>query len=151
MADADVQNLLAEYNKLSNDDRTRFKGLIAQPSLGSQPSQIVVDYAWRAVISVFVVVFILASLAIIASIWIAPFAGAPGKLENMRIHPVKFEPSGIILFVFSHTPWTPSDLICIYHALAHEYGRRTTDEAIKRYFQEQQLPVSKQLCPTDKP
>ncbi len=63
MADADVQNLLAEYNKLSNDDRTRFNGLIAQPSLGSQPSQIVVDYAWRAVISVFVVVFILASLA----------------------------------------------------------------------------------------
>ena len=78
-------------------------------------------------------------------------SGVKDKLENIQIHPVKFEPSNIIPFVFSHTPWTPSGLVCVYHALVHEYGRRTTEEAIKRYFQGQQLPVSKQLYTTDKP
>ncbi len=81
--DADIQNILNAYNKLSTDDRIQFNAIIAQPNLGSQPSQIVVDFAWRAIISVFVAVFVLSALAIIASIWIAPFAGAPGKPETL--------------------------------------------------------------------
>ena len=59
--------------------------------------------------------------------------GVKDKLENMRIHPVKFEPEAVAHFVFSHSPWTPSGLACIYHALVHEHGRKRVDETIKGY------------------
>ncbi len=59
-------------------------------------------------------------------------SGVKDKLENMRIHPLKFEPEAVAHFVFAHSPWTPSGLACIYHALVHEHGRKRVDEAIKR-------------------
>jgi hypothetical protein len=58
--------------------------------------------------------------------------GVKDKIENMRIHAVKFEPEAIAQFVFSHSLWTPGGLACIYHALVYEYGRRRVEEAIKR-------------------
>jgi len=62
-------------------------------------------------------------------------SGVKDKLENARIHPVKFDLHTIVPFVFSHEPWTPSALVCLYHTLVHEFGRKKVDEAIGRYCQ----------------
>jgi hypothetical protein len=60
-------------------------------------------------------------------------SGVKDKSENTQIYPVKFEPEEITHFIFSHAPWTPSGLACIYHALVHEHGRKRVDEAIRIY------------------
>src|SRR2546421_1394215 len=60
-------------------------------------------------------------------------SGVKDKLENARIHPIKFDLHTIVPFVFSHEPWTPSALVCLYHTLVHEFGRKNVDEAIGRY------------------
>ena len=62
-------------------------------------------------------------------------SGVKDKLENARIHPIKFDLNTIVPFVFSHDPWTPSALVCLYHTLVHEFGRKNVDEAIGRYCQ----------------
>lgn len=62
-------------------------------------------------------------------------SGVKDKLENSRIHPVKFELASIIPFVFSHEPWTPSGLACLYHTLIHEFGHKQVDEAIAKHSQ----------------
>ena len=62
-------------------------------------------------------------------------SGVKDKLENARIHPIKFDLHTIVPFVFSHEPWTPSALVCLYHTLVHEFGRKKVDEAIGRYCQ----------------
>ena len=63
-------------------------------------------------------------------------SGVKDKLENTHIYPVKFEPDEIIPFIFSHEPWTPSALICIYHALVHEYGHKRVDGTIEAHSQQ---------------
>jgi transcriptional regulator with XRE-family HTH domain len=63
-------------------------------------------------------------------------SGVKDKLENMQIHPVKFAPDEVIHFVLSHTPWAPSGLACIYHALVHEHGKGATGKAMKKYQQQ---------------
>ena len=59
-------------------------------------------------------------------------SGVKDKPENARIHPVKFDLNTIIPFVFSHQQWTPSGLVCLYHALVHEFGPQAVEKAIEK-------------------
>lgn len=61
-------------------------------------------------------------------------AGIKDKWENTQIHLVPFEPDAIIPFVFSHDPWAPGGLVCIYHTLVHEFQSQKVDNALQRYL-----------------
>ncbi len=59
-------------------------------------------------------------------------AGVKDKIENKHIFPIKFTPQDVQKFVFSHENWTPGGLICVYHALIHEFGREEVESALAR-------------------
>lgn len=59
--------------------------------------------------------------------------GVKDKWENSEFNIVKFELHEILTFVFSHEPWAPGALACLYHALVHEFGRSEVDKAISQY------------------
>lgn len=60
-------------------------------------------------------------------------AGVKDKRENSKIVAIPFTPEEICAFVFSHEPFTPGGLICIYHALVHEFGRGQVNTVISSY------------------
>lgn len=60
-------------------------------------------------------------------------AGVKDKMENTRLFPLKFELETLIPFIFSHEPWAPAGLVCLYHALVHEFGRKKVHEAIEQF------------------
>ena len=57
----------------------------------------------------------------------------PEELHK-KLFPVVFTPQEICSFVFSRDNWTPGGLICLYHALVHEFGRREVDKIIASYI-----------------
>lgn len=59
--------------------------------------------------------------------------GVKDKIENTRIFPLEFEPEMLVPFIFSREPWAPAGLVCLYHALVHEFGRKKVREAIEHY------------------
>jgi len=60
-------------------------------------------------------------------------AGVKDKVENVRIFPLSFKLETLVPFVFAHTPWAPAGLVCLYHALVHEFGRKQVHKAVERY------------------
>lgn len=56
--------------------------------------------------------------------------GVKDKTENKHLFAVPFTPEAICEFVFTHQPF--SGLVCLYHALVHEFGRETVDRIIKQ-------------------
>lgn len=56
--------------------------------------------------------------------------GVQDKWENRRIFSVPFTPEEVCSFVFSHKPFSPGGLVCLYHALVHEFGREKVDKTI---------------------
>jgi hypothetical protein len=57
-------------------------------------------------------------------------AGVKDKMENKKIFAVPFTPEEVCSFVFSHEPFSPGGLICLYHALVHEFGREQVNSVI---------------------
>jgi hypothetical protein len=57
-------------------------------------------------------------------------AGVKDKIENKRIFAVPFTPQDVCSFIFSHEPFSPGGLVCLYHALVHEFGREQVNTAI---------------------
>lgn len=58
------------------------------------------------------------------------YAGVKDKRENKKIFAVPFTPQDVCSFVFSHHPWTPGGLICLYHTLVHEFGKAQVNAVI---------------------
>lgn len=59
--------------------------------------------------------------------------GVQDRWENRKIFSVPFTPKEICSFVFSHEPFSPGGLVCLYHALVHEFGREEVDKIIDSY------------------
>ncbi len=55
------------------------------------------------------------------------------RFEHRRVFSVPFTPEEICSFVFSHEPFSPGGLICLYHALVHEFGTERVDDVIASY------------------
>ncbi len=60
-------------------------------------------------------------------------AGVKDEIENKKIFAVPFTPQEVCSFVFSHEPFSPGGLVCLYHALVHEFGREQVNSAISFY------------------
>jgi hypothetical protein len=60
-------------------------------------------------------------------------AGVKDKVENKRLFAVPFTPQEVCSFVFSHEPFSPGGLVCLYHALVHEFGREKVNTTISSY------------------
>lgn len=50
--------------------------------------------------------------------------------EHRRVFSAPFTPEEVCSFVFSHSPFSPGGLVCLYHALVHEFGRERVDTVI---------------------
>ncbi len=59
--------------------------------------------------------------------------GVKDKMENKKVFPMPFTPQDACSFVFTRENWTPGGLICLYHALVHEFGRQEVDKIISSY------------------
>jgi len=60
-------------------------------------------------------------------------AGVKDKMENKKIFAVPFTPQDVCSFVFSHESFSPGGLVCLYHALVHEFGRGQVNTVISSY------------------
>ena len=59
--------------------------------------------------------------------------GVKDKNENKRLFAAPFTPQDVCDFVFSHESWAPGGLICLYHALVHEFGREEVERVLSSY------------------
>lgn len=59
--------------------------------------------------------------------------GVQDKWEHGSLYLVPFTPQDVVRFVFSHDPWGPAGLACLYHSLISEFGRTSVDDAIRKY------------------
>src|SRR5260370_3934390 len=57
-------------------------------------------------------------------------AGVKDKMENKKLFAVPFTPQEVCAFVSSHESFSPGGLICLYHALVHEFGREQVNSII---------------------
>lgn len=55
---------------------------------------------------------------------------ARDRFEHRRVFSVPFTPEEVCSFVFSHEPFSPGGLVCLYHALVHEFGTERVDTVI---------------------
>jgi len=55
------------------------------------------------------------------------------RFEHRRVFSVPFTPEEVCSFVFSHEPFSPGGLVCLYHALVHEFGREQVNKVILSY------------------
>ncbi len=55
------------------------------------------------------------------------------RFENRRVFSVPFTPEEVCSFVFSHEPFSPGGLVCLYHALVHEFGREQVNTVLSSY------------------
>lgn len=55
---------------------------------------------------------------------------ARDRFEHRRVFSVPFTPEEVRSFVFSHEPFSPGGLVCLYHALVHEFGTEQVDTVI---------------------
>lgn len=60
-------------------------------------------------------------------------AGVKDKIENKKMFAVPFTLQEVCSFVFSHQPFSPSGLVCLYHTLVHEFGREQVNSIISSY------------------
>jgi hypothetical protein len=60
-------------------------------------------------------------------------AGVKDKRENKQMVAVPFTPEAISSFVSAHEAFTPGGLVCLYHALVHEFGRHDVDQVIASF------------------
>jgi DNA-binding Xre family transcriptional regulator len=60
-------------------------------------------------------------------------AGVKDKRENSKIFAIPFTPQDVCSFVFSHEPFTPGGLVCVYHIMVHEFGREEVNKVIASY------------------
>lgn len=60
-------------------------------------------------------------------------AGVKDKMENKKLFAVPFTPQEVCAFVFSHESFSPGGLVCLYHALVHEFGREQVNSVISSY------------------
>lgn len=60
-------------------------------------------------------------------------AGVKDKMENQRVFAVPFTPEEVCEFIFSHEPFSPGGLVCLYHALVHEFGRERVNTVLSSY------------------
>ena len=58
---------------------------------------------------------------------------ARDRFEHRRVFAVPFSPQEICSFVFTHDPFSPGGLVCLYHALVHEFGREQVNNVISSY------------------
>jgi transcriptional regulator with XRE-family HTH domain len=58
---------------------------------------------------------------------------ARDRFEHRRVFSVPFTPEEVCSFVFSHEPFSPGGLVCLYHALVHEFGTERVDTIIASY------------------
>lgn len=59
--------------------------------------------------------------------------GVRDKWENSEFNVVKFTLKDVITYVFTHDPWAPGALACLYQTLVHEFGREKTDKEIASF------------------
>lgn len=57
-------------------------------------------------------------------------AGVKDKIENKKIFVIPFTPQEVCSFIFSHEPFSPGGLVCLYHSLVHEFGREQVNKAM---------------------
>jgi hypothetical protein len=57
-------------------------------------------------------------------------AGVKDKMENQKMFAIPFTPREVCGFVFSHESFSPGGLVCLYHALVHEFGREQVNNAL---------------------
>jgi hypothetical protein len=58
---------------------------------------------------------------------------ARDRFEHRRVFSVPFTPEGVCSFVFSHEPFSPGGLVCLYYTLVHEFGREEVDRIISSH------------------
>lgn len=52
------------------------------------------------------------------------------RFESRRVFAVPFNPEEVCSFVYSHEPFSPGGLVCLYHALVHEFGKEQVNKVI---------------------
>lgn len=55
------------------------------------------------------------------------------RFEHRRVFSVPFTPEEVCEFIFSHEPFSPGGLVCLYHALVHEFGRERVNTVLSSY------------------
>ena len=55
------------------------------------------------------------------------------RFEHRRVFSVPFTPEEVCAFVFAHEPFSPGGLVCLYHALVHEFGKERVNSVIASY------------------
>ena len=55
------------------------------------------------------------------------------RFESRRVFSVPFTPEEVCSFVFSHEPFSPGGLVCLYHALVHEFGKEQVNSVLSSY------------------
>ncbi len=55
------------------------------------------------------------------------------RFENRRVFSIPFTSEEVCSFVFSHEPFSPGGLVCLYHTLVHEFGREQVNGVISSY------------------
>jgi transcriptional regulator with XRE-family HTH domain len=55
------------------------------------------------------------------------------RFEHRRVFSAPFAPNEICSFVFSHGPFSPGGLVCLYHALVHEFGKEQVNTILSSY------------------
>lgn len=58
--------------------------------------------------------------------------------ENRKLFAVPFTPEDVSAFIFEHQPFSPGGIVCLYHALVHEFGYETVDRVIEQESKKQQ-------------
>lgn len=58
--------------------------------------------------------------------------GGRDHFENRKLFSIPFTPDDVSAFVFTHQPFSPGGIVCLYHALVHEFGRHTVDQVIEQ-------------------
>ena len=53
--------------------------------------------------------------------------------HTILVFSVPFTPEEACSFVFSHEPFSPGGLVCLYHALVHEFGREHVNSTLSSY------------------
>jgi transcriptional regulator with XRE-family HTH domain len=59
--------------------------------------------------------------------------GVRDRFESRRVFSVPFTPEEVCAFVFSHEPFSPGGLVCLYHALVHEFGKEQVNKVIASF------------------
>lgn len=56
--------------------------------------------------------------------------GIQDKWENREVYYLPFTPEEVCMFVSEREPFSPGGLVCLYHTLVHEHGRKHVDSVL---------------------